>query len=75
MPFLLQRNFYQGKYHHCRISSYLLQRMKLVQVAAVLSVCMLMSSAYPRQTQQRQRQEVCKLIHCYSKVPEVQLLW
>ena len=34
--------------------------MKLVLLAAVLSVCMLMSSAHPSQ-RQRQRQDVCKL--------------
>ena len=34
--------------------------MKLVLLAAVVSVCMLMSSAYPSQ-RQRQRQDVCKL--------------
>ena len=36
-------------------------RMKLILLAVVLSVCMLMSSAYPSQTQQRRRQDVCKL--------------
>ena len=43
--------------HHSIIIS---KRMKLVLLAAVVSVCMLMSSAYPSQ-RQRQRQDVCKL--------------
>ena len=34
--------------------------MKLVLLVAVVSVCMLMSSAHPSQ-RQRQRQDVCKL--------------
>ena len=48
--------------------------MKLVLLAAVLSVCMLMSSAYPSQ-RQRQRQDVCKLkkfnagkVHAYTEI-------